>query len=65
MITFHDATVEGHKRVLKASWPHAGHYSDRAFGPQIVPPDGLDDWKIYDKFWKDDAACLVLSVNGD
>jgi len=65
MITYHDATVDGHRRVLKASYPHAGHYSDSKFGPEIVRPDDLDCWMIYDRFWKDGAACIVLSVDGD
>ena len=65
MITFHDATADGHKRILKAVWENDGDFSASVFGPPIDPPEGVDQWAVYEQFVKGDAVCKVLSPDGD
>lgn len=60
--TYHDATADGHRRVLIAVWDHdAGH----DFGAQIERPSDLDAWVEYTAGRKGDAAFYVMSPSGD
>jgi hypothetical protein len=70
-ITYHDATVEGHFRVLKVTWASEDEaklcgYGEAfdMYGDRLEPPKGLESWLEYDA-WHDDRECVVLSKDGD
>ena len=62
MTTYHDATVDGQRRILVAVWDNE---PGSQFGEQIERPSDLDAWLQYTARRKGDAAFYVMSPNGD
>ncbi len=65
MKTYHDATVEGWKRIAVVEWD--GDPDWTRFGDEIPAdelPDDFDAWKPYDKFAHLDCSVIIMSRNG-
>jgi hypothetical protein len=63
-ITYHDATVDGHARIARVIWDNPQPLC-HPHGPEIVPPDGIEAWVVYDRYRLLDACVYVLSERGD
>lgn len=63
-ITYHDATIGDHARVMKIVWDDAESQGG-VYGAEITPPEGVENWSIYEAYRTTDACVYVLSEQGD